>query len=50
MFGRKTVVFIICAALAAPTAAFGQAAAPAADALAKIKDEGMNRPARNRAC
>jgi carboxypeptidase Q len=43
MFGKKTVVFIICAALAAPTTALGQAAAPAADGVAKIKDEGMNR-------
>lgn len=43
MFRKKNIVLIIFAALLAPGMVLGQKAAPAEDALARIKDEGMNR-------
>jgi carboxypeptidase Q len=43
MFRQKNIVLIIFAALLSPAATLGQMPAPAPDAIAKIKDEGMNR-------
>lgn len=43
MFRAKSLAVAVLTALIAPTFAFGQATAPATDAVAKIRDEGMNR-------
>src|SRR5688500_19353486 len=43
MFRQKNIVLVIFAALLMPGVALGQKAAASPDALAKIKDEGMNR-------
>jgi carboxypeptidase Q len=43
MFRQKNIVLIIFAALLTPGLALGQKTAAAPDALAKVKDEGMNR-------
>ena len=43
MFRQKNIVLLIFAALLTPGLAIGQAPAAAPDAIAKIKDEGMNR-------
>ncbi len=43
MFRQKNIVLIIFAALLTPGLALGQTAARAEDAVARIKDEGMNR-------
>jgi len=43
MFRAKSIAGVLMSALLLPTFAFGQATAPATDATAKIKDEGMNR-------
>ena len=43
MFRAKNLTALLLTALVMPTFAFGQTAAPAMDATAKIKDEGMNR-------
>jgi hypothetical protein len=43
MFRQKNIVLVIFAALLMPGLALGQKAAASPDALAKIKDEGMNR-------
>lgn len=43
MFRQKTIVIVFFAALLAPGLAIGQAPAVSADAMAKLKDEGMNR-------
>ncbi|HSI89012.1 MAG TPA: M20/M25/M40 family metallo-hydrolase, partial [Pyrinomonadaceae bacterium] len=43
MFRRQNLVLLIFAALLMPGLSVGQGAAPAADPIAKFKDEGMNR-------
>ncbi|MBK6750160.1 MAG: M20/M25/M40 family metallo-hydrolase [Acidobacteria bacterium] len=43
MFRQKNIVLVIFAALLTPSFAIAQQPSAAADALAKIKDEGMNR-------
>ncbi len=43
MFRAKNTTVILFVALLMPTFAFGQTAAPAMDAAAKFRDEGMNR-------
>lgn len=43
MFRAKSVAGILLSALLLPTFAFGQTAVSTADAVAKMKDEGMNR-------
>lgn len=43
MFRQKNVVLLVLASLLLPAFAIGQTPAPAPEAIAKIKDEGMNR-------
>lgn len=43
MFRQKNVVLLVLASLLLPGFAIGQTPAPAPEAIAKIKDEGMNR-------